>query len=104
MSQPPESRFQDFETIAIVGVGLIGGSIGLAVKSRGAAPVVLGVGRNAKRLDEAHRRGVIDEGFVELPAAAARADLIVFCTPSDRILPSLLDAACPARSGTLMRY
>jgi cyclohexadieny/prephenate dehydrogenase len=102
MSQPTESNSRDFETIAIVGVGLIGGSVALAVRARGGARIVLGVGRNARRLDEARRLGVIDEGIVDLPAAAARANLIAFCTPVDRIVAGVRQAAAAARPGTLI--
>lgn len=55
MSQPISSPTRNFETIAIVGVGLIGGSIALAVKARGVARCVIGVGRNGTRLEDACR-------------------------------------------------
>ncbi|MGE5191706.1 MAG: prephenate dehydrogenase [Deltaproteobacteria bacterium] len=102
MSQPTDARSPDFETIAVVGVGLIGGSIALAVKARGLARAVLGVGRNGNRLEEARRRGVIDESVVDLRAAARRADLLMFCAPVDRIAAAVRDAAAACRPGTLL--
>jgi len=102
MSQPPESSSRDFETIAIVGVGLIGGSIALAAKARGMARTVLGVGRKPARLDEARRRGVIDEGLVDLAAAARRADLVVFCTPVDRIVAGVREAGAAVKAGAVL--
>jgi prephenate dehydrogenase len=101
MSQLPESDPPDFETIetlVVVGVGLIGGSIALAAKSRRLARTVVGVGRNMARLEEARRRGVIDEVTVDLASAAKRASLIIFCTPVDRIVEGVRAAAgaCPA--------
>jgi prephenate dehydrogenase len=102
MSQPTASKSPDFETIAVVGVGLIGGSVALAAKKRGAARLVIGVGRNPKRLDEAQRRGVIDDGTVDLPAAAAGADLLVFCSPVDVIVAGVREAAGTCRPGTLI--
>ena len=102
MIQPPAINSPLFETIAIVGVGLIGGSIALAAKSRGAVHTVIGVGRNALRLEQARRAGIIDEGLVDLAAAARRADLIVFCTPVDRIVAGVREAAQTCREGTLI--
>lgn len=102
MSQPTESNSPDFETIAIVGVGLIGGSIALAAKARGLARKVLGVGRKAARLEEARRRGVIDAGLVDLAAAARRADLIIFCTPVDRIVAGVREAAAVSKAGAVI--
>ena len=96
------STSRDFGTIAIVGVGLIGGSIALAAKRRGLASVVLGVGRDARRLDDARRRGILDEGILDLAAAARRADLLVFCTPVDRIAAGAREAAATCPTGALL--
>ena len=52
------------ETVAIAGVGLIGGSIARALKGRGFRGQVVGVGRNADRLMAAQDAGLID-GFAE---------------------------------------
>jgi prephenate dehydrogenase len=102
MSQPTDANARDFETMAIVGVGLIGGSIGRAVKARGLARVVLGVGRNASRLEAARRAGLIDEPLTDLSAAARRATVIVFCTPVDRIVAGVREAAAAAPAGVLL--
>jgi prephenate dehydrogenase len=82
-----------FPTITIVGVGLIGGSIGLAAKKRGLVQRVVGVGRDPARLDHARRLGAIDEVEVDLRAAAGRSDCLVFCTPVDRIAEQINEAA-----------
>ena len=102
MIQPPASISHSFGTIAIVGVGLIGGSIALAAKSCGAAQSVIGVGRDPRRIEQAHRCGIIDEGLVDLAAAVRRADLVVFCTPVDRIVTGVREAAKACREGTLI--
>ena len=47
--------------LGIIGVGLIGGSVGLAQKKTGAFSRVLGVGRSSVNMDEALRLGAIDE-------------------------------------------
>src|SRR5712691_7870610 len=89
-------------TLTIVGVGLIGGSIGLAVKKRGLAQRVLGAGRNPASLDVARAVGAIDEGMLDPVAAVARAEVAVFCTPVDRIAEQVLAAAPRCASGTLL--
>jgi cyclohexadieny/prephenate dehydrogenase len=84
-------------TLVIVGVGLIGGSIGLAARKRGLAGRIVGVGRQQSSLDRAGRLGAIDEGFLDLAPAVADADLIVFCAPVQLIVEQVLQAAehCP---------
>ena len=73
-------------TVAIVGVGLIGGSLGMALrKSRRYR--VIGIGRNIRRLREAKRRGAVDRIATQLSAAAA-ADLVVIASPVDTIAPT----------------
>jgi len=89
-------------TIAIVGVGLIGGSLGLAIKARRLAARVIGVGRSATSLAEARRRGAVTETTTDLAAAASQADLVVVATGVASI-PDLLDAVDAAvRPGTLI--
>jgi prephenate dehydrogenase len=90
------------DTLTIVGVGLIGGSIGLAARQRGLARRILGVGRQQARLDLAIRLGAIDEGNLDLATAVRKADVVVFCTPVDRIAAQVLEAAPSCRPGTLL--
>ena len=90
------------QTLTIVGVGLIGGSIGLAAKKRGLAERVLGVGRRQASLQEALARGAIDEAFVDLSEAANRADVAIFCTPVDMIAEQILTAALRCKAGALL--
>ena len=71
---------KQFDTALIIGVGLIGGSLGLALKANGQVKKVLGVGRSKANLDEAIKLGAIDE-IVDLEAGVSRADLIVVCVP-----------------------
>jgi len=71
--------------VAIIGVGLIGGSIGLALRSRKRASEVIGVGRDRSRLDQAVRLGAIDRGTVELRDGVIAADVVVVCTPVNRV-------------------
>ncbi|MBU3575128.1 prephenate dehydrogenase/arogenate dehydrogenase family protein [Polynucleobacter sp. UK-Mo-2m-Kol15] len=70
----------NYGTVTIVGVGLIGASLGLALKKAGVVTRVLGVGRSAANLDQALRMGAIDV-VVDLVEAAKQSDVIVFCVP-----------------------
>lgn len=80
-------------TVAIVGVGLIGGSIGLALKKRNLARRVIGVGRGLAKLQQAKRIGAIDEAALDLPAGVSAADIVVFCTPVDCVAEQIKKAA-----------
>ena len=81
------------EQLTIVGVGLIGGSVGLAAKAAGVARRVVGVGRDERTLERAVALGAIDRSMKDLSEAAADADLVVVCTPVDRIAADVLTAA-----------
>lgn len=81
------------ERIAIVGVGLIGGSTALALKRAGVVGEVIGVGRNAASLAEAKRLNVIDRAC-DLAEAAAIADCILIATPV-RQMPAIFATVAP---------
>ena len=70
-----------YRTVAIVGVGLIGGSIGLALKKRKLADSVIGVGRRQASLDKALEIGAIDEASTDLEKAVKDAELVVVASP-----------------------
>ncbi len=71
-----------FERAVIIGVGLIGGSLALALKQRGLVREVVGVSRSPDTLAEAVRLGVIDIGGTRLEQAHVdSADLIFIATP-----------------------
>ena len=86
-----------FQRIAIVGVGLIGGSIGLAVRERGLAGQVIGIGRRQVSLDKALACGAIEQASTDY-GIAAKADLAIAATPIDSVIPAVrqLAAAAPA--------
>ncbi len=88
--------------VTIVGVGLIGGSIGLALKKRGLAREVRGLGRRRESLDEAKALGAIDAGYVDPAPALANADLVVLCTPVDQIAEQAIAYARLCKPGVLL--
>ncbi len=90
------------KTLTIVGVGLIGGSIGLAAKSRGSAQRIIGVGRKRETLETARDLGAIDEFSLDLTGSVVEADLTVFCTPVDRISEQVLAVAPHCPPGSLL--
>jgi prephenate dehydrogenase len=84
-------------TVAIVGVGLIGGSFGLAIRQAGFNGEIIGVS-SQPAIDAGLRSGAISSSAA-LEQAAARADLIYLAQPVDRILHTLeqLASRAPAR-------
>jgi prephenate dehydrogenase len=86
-------RLQSYGTVAIIGVGLIGGSVGLALRARSAARWVIGIGRDESRLAEAKRRGAIDAATTDLARGIVEAEVTVVCTPVTRIAADVLQAA-----------
>lgn len=81
------------ETVAIVGVGLIGGSIGMALRAGARAQRVVGIGRNVKNLEEAVRLGAIDAFTTDLARGVVEADVAVVCTPVSRIADDVRSVA-----------
>ncbi len=72
---------QPLRSVTIVGVGLIGGSIGLALRKRQLAAEVVGVGSRPETLSAALEVGAISRVAADLPTAVAQASLVVVCTP-----------------------
>ncbi len=81
------------QRVAIVGVGLIGGSIGLALRERSLAAEVVGVGRRNASLDKAVACGTIDRGTTNLVDGVAEADWVVVATPVASIVDQILSVA-----------
>ncbi len=77
---------REINNIAIVGVGLIGGSIGLALKRKGFKGVINGVSRE-ESVNKAVLMGAIDRGFSyhDIAKAVEDSDVIFLCTPISRI-------------------
>ena len=90
----------EYDTVAIVGVGLLGGSIGLALRERRLAQKIVGIGRRQTSLDAARKVGAIDHGVTNLANGVAQAQLIIIATPVDTIAERVIQAAavCPATS------
>ena len=89
-----------WDTVAIVGVGLIGGSVGLALRQRQLAKNVVGIGRRQPSLRIARRVGAVTHTTIDLNKGVAEADLVVVCTPVGQIVEHVRQAAqhCPERT------
>src|SRR5215468_8647561 len=88
--------------LTVAGVGLVGGSLALAVRAGGFAAEVVGFGRSSGNLDVARERGLVDR-VTRDPADAVRgADVVVLATPVGAF-GALAEAFRPhARPGTIL--
>jgi prephenate dehydrogenase len=79
--------------LAVIGIGLIGGSLALSLKKKGFVSNVIGVDNNPDHQDEALRLGIVDE-IMTLEDAVKLSDIIAIATPvniAEKLLPSVLD-------------
>ncbi|MCQ9208894.1 MAG: prephenate dehydrogenase [Omnitrophica bacterium] len=91
-----------FNKIAIIGVGLIGGSIGLAVKKKRLAKEIVGVCRHRKSLRQAKRIKAIDRGALSCKEAIKEADLVILATPISQIIKIAREIAPYLKKGCLV--
>ena len=73
-----------FQKITLIGVGLLGGSVGLAAKQRGVSARVFGLVRRKESIAECLAAGVVDEATLDIAEAVDGADLGLRCTPVGR--------------------
>lgn len=91
-----------FKRVTIIGLGLIGGSLGMAIRRKHLAKQVVGFSRKAATLRAARRKGAINSGTQHLRAAVANADLVILATPVDLIVPLGLQAARWMKPGSIL--
>ena len=89
-----------WDTVTIVGVGLIGGSAGLALAKRGAAKKIIGVGRSDSSLEAAKKLGAISEGTTNIREGVADADFVLVATRVSVIGNQLEEIDTCVRPGT----
>jgi prephenate dehydrogenase len=91
-----------WQKVTLVGVGLLGGSLGLAMKQRNLAGRVEGYVRRESSIAECEKFGVVDKASCDLQACVKDADLIVLCTPLAQ-MRGLVEKMLPVlRAGSLL--
>lgn len=91
-----------YAQVAIIGVGLIGGSLGMILKRKGLADRVIGIGRRVENLKTAVELGAIDRYVVDAKEAVRDADLVVLATPVDTYERHLKDWASCLKKGAVV--
>ena len=76
-----------FQKITIIGVGLLGGSLGLAARKNRVAKEIAGFVRSKKNIFDCEKFGATDFATTDLLAAVSNSDLIILCTPLAQMLP-----------------
>ncbi len=97
-----------FRKITIIGVGLLGGSLGLAARKRRLAKEIAGYARRKKTIAECEKIGALDYATTDLLAAVSGADLVILCTPlaqmaalTNQFLPALKRGAIVTDVGSV---
>lgn len=91
-----------FKQVAIIGVGLIGGSLGMILRRKGLADHVVGVGRSLENLKTAVTVGAIDRYVADPTDGVQGSDLVILATPVDTYERHLKTWACCLTPGTIV--
>ncbi len=91
-----------FKHVAIIGVGLIGGSLGMILRRKGLADSVVGVGRRVENLKLAVELGAIDRYVADPVEGVREANLVVLATPVDTYERHLKEWAAALKPGTIV--
>ena len=83
-----------FDSVCIVGVGLIGGSFGIAIRDKNLAKQVVGAVRRQETINAAFQKGAVDNATTNLEEAARGADLILLAPPVGQ-MKSLCEELAP---------
>ncbi len=101
----------NFGVVAIVGTGLIGGSIGLGLKESGLATSIIGIGHRKVSINKALKIKAIDEGTTSIEKAAKQADIIILATSvnlipdyAKKIIPLMKESAILTDVGSTKDY
>jgi prephenate dehydrogenase len=91
-----------FKQVTIVGLGLMGGSLGMAIRRHHLAREVVGLSRSSLTVRRARQRGAIDRGTTDAAEAVNDADVVVLATPVHTIIPSAQRLARHMRAGAVL--
>ena len=88
--------------ITIIGVGLIGGSIGLAVRKKGLALKVIGVAAHKSTIKKALKHRAISTGTLDIRNSVLGSDMVILATPVDKILSTLKKISPRLKKGCIV--
>ncbi|MEI6565178.1 MAG: prephenate dehydrogenase [Verrucomicrobiota bacterium] len=88
--------------MTLIGVGLLGGSLGMALRERRLAGRVTGYVRREASVQECERCGAVDQATVDLLEAVEGADLVVFCTPIAQMAGIAREIAPRLKKGSIV--
>lgn len=91
-----------FNRITIIGVGLIGGSIGLAIKNKRIAKEVVGVFRHKATMKKALAKKAVDRGVMNIAEGVKDADLIIVASPVYSVPELVCEAMTFAKTGAVI--
>lgn len=91
-----------FQSMTIVGVGLLGGSLAKACRKLGIVETIAGCGRNRDNLENAKTRGVIDSWDTDIKKAVTGSDLIVLCCPVGAIATRVREMLPALKPGAII--
>lgn len=91
-----------FKQVAIIGVGLIGGSLGMILRRKALADRIVGIGRRVENLKTAVELGAIDRYVADPKAGVQGADLVILATPVDTYERHLKEWAHCLRPGAIV--
>ncbi|MBC8229805.1 prephenate dehydrogenase, partial [bacterium] len=92
----------NFKNITILGVGLIGGSLGLALKKHNFVGTITGLGRRLSTLEIAQKKGAVDKITLDFSEAIEPADIVVISTPVELIAPMAKKVTKYAKDGCII--
>ncbi|HCY20087.1 MAG TPA: prephenate dehydrogenase/arogenate dehydrogenase family protein, partial [Deltaproteobacteria bacterium] len=91
-----------FKRVAIIGVGLIGGSLAMVLRQKGIADYITGIGRGLKNLEDAKKLGVIDSYTQDAREGVQDADLVVVAIPVASITKVIKEALPCLKKGAIV--
>lgn len=91
-----------FQKLVIYGVGLLGGSLGMALRRRAMAAEIVGLGRSQERLERARQLGAIDRGVTRAAEALEGADAVILAVPPRQIRERLGEIGALLAPGTFL--
>lgn len=91
-----------FNKVAIIGVGLIGGSLAIILREKGIAKNIVGIGRGLKNLEKAKKLGVVDSYTQDAREGVQDADLVVVAIPVASIIKVIKEALPFLKKGAIV--